>query len=617
MTTSQKYTVTFDSNGGEMVNSVIVNAGDKVTMPAATRKWYDLVSWKLNGNVYNFNEPVNDNITLVAEWKVSSTIILVSGVDLIPNTTNASSMRNNTIILQKVIDLVSDNGGGMVKIPAGTFYFSQGGRANNRLRERYAIKPKNNVHLVGAGTNESNSSQLTVLKPYFTCDNTGNGSMDMFYFNNYSDTDFNNAGVVNVSTRRNVNYTDIDGKAATLYNQTVYLINADFSNFMIDGANVHGCSYETDGKGFMINLFKDCDWNNVVVKNTDATGFGMDCPINSTINNCMAINCGKNATSNSEGASGFGIGVGFANNESITISNSLALNNKKFGFFFEHQARFNATAYTATSANSLVVKNSIAGGNMYDFGGLKAYSLQYTGVKSVSGKTTYLANDSLNITKSNVSISSNNVFPVYFSMYSKNIQLNGDNFSDNVSDIYTNVNQIKWAINNGIIAVSKGTTFSPNANVTRFEALSSLYKYKNMPGNITVMKTINERVQSQNDVKNIGFTDLGDTKYINDLDVILWGYNAGIISKDTTFRPEANVTRAELLTMLYRLKGMPNVNDVVLPYTDVNTNSWYYKAVAWGYQNNIMSDITGDVFSSGTSINKMQMALYLYNFNNL
>ena len=103
------YLVSFDSNGGESVDSVLVNAGNNVTMPIPTRKWYDFVSWKLNGKDYNFNTPVTDNITLVADWKVSSTIVLVNGVDLIPNTTAASAIKNNTIMLQRVIDLVSDN----------------------------------------------------------------------------------------------------------------------------------------------------------------------------------------------------------------------------------------------------------------------------------------------------------------------------------------------------------------------------------------------------------------------------------------------------------------------------------------------------------------------------
>ena len=93
-------------------------------------------------------------------------------------------MKKNTINFQKAIDMVSDNGGGIIKLPAGTYYFFQGGRASNSIKERYAIKPRNNVHIIGAGTNENNTNQLTILKPYFKCDGTGSGTMDMFYFNN-------------------------------------------------------------------------------------------------------------------------------------------------------------------------------------------------------------------------------------------------------------------------------------------------------------------------------------------------------------------------------------------------------------------------------------------------
>ena len=71
-------------------------------------------------------------------------VTLIKGIDLVPNSNNASDMRNNTINLQRAIDLVSESGGGSVQMPAGTFYFSLGGRSNNWLKERYVIKPKNN-----------------------------------------------------------------------------------------------------------------------------------------------------------------------------------------------------------------------------------------------------------------------------------------------------------------------------------------------------------------------------------------------------------------------------------------------------------------------------------------
>ena len=136
----------------------------------------------------------------------------------------------------------------------------------------------------------------------------------MFYFNNYKDSGFNSVNY-DISSLVNVSYVDSSGQIVNWENQTVYLINADFSDFVIDGDSVRGGiataggQYLTDGKGFMINLFSNCDWNNVVVKNTDATGFGVDCPINSTIRNCKAINCGKAATTSDNGASGFGIGI--------------------------------------------------------------------------------------------------------------------------------------------------------------------------------------------------------------------------------------------------------------------------------------------------------------------
>ena len=75
--------------------------------------------------------------------------------------------------------------------------------------------------------------------------------------------------------------------------------------------------------------------------------------------NCKAINCGKAAKTTDGGASGFGIGVGYSNNESLIITNCVALNNKKFGFFFEHQSRFGGSYYPAITSKKFVVSNSI------------------------------------------------------------------------------------------------------------------------------------------------------------------------------------------------------------------------------------------------------------------
>ena len=578
-------------------------------------------------NVTNVMSTITSNFISA----VGPTVNLVSGVDLIPNSTNQTDMKNNTKNLQKAIDEMSESGGGTIYLPAGTFYFAQGGIAAHG-GEDYAIRCRNNVHLKGAGTNE-NSSNVTILKPYYN-NSKADGGMDMFYFNNYADTGYNDVGAVTTSTKRDVTYTDMNNKKVTLKNQTVYLINADFSDFIVDGDSSRGgiakCggSYKTDGKGFMINLFKDCDWNNIVVKNTDATGFGIDCPINSTMTNCKAINCGKAALAKDGGASGFGIGTGYSPEESLLITNCVAINNKKFGFFFEHQSRFSGSHYPATSSKGFVVSNSIAGGNMYDFGGLKAQDVTFENVKSISGQTSYSDSSFKKVTTSSgtcgysvitysgaTSIKLNsNTEKVYFSMYSTDNYIINSNIFNNVSDVNTNEAEIKWAVNKGIIPLATSTKFNPLDAINRFEVIKTLYRYNNMPGSISTVKTTQDVTNYQSKVKTIGFTDLGGSSYKNDLDGIVWAYNTGIISKDTTFKPTGDCTRAQFVTMLYRMAGQPSVSGTI-PFSDVKTTDWFYNAVLWGYNVGLVKGSTNGTFMPNNALKRQELAIFLYRYD--
>ena len=87
--------------------------------------------------------------------------------ELILDSTSSDAMRLNTLKLQAAIDEVSNNGGGIVEIPSGTFYFSYGGSAyrtgNTSYSEKYVIRPRNNVTLIGQGIS---GEDATILKPY-------------------------------------------------------------------------------------------------------------------------------------------------------------------------------------------------------------------------------------------------------------------------------------------------------------------------------------------------------------------------------------------------------------------------------------------------------------------
>lgn len=241
----------------------------------------------------------------------------------------------NSAILQKLIDGLSAIGGGTVYIPAGEYYFAENG---TQKYGSHCIKMKSNVNIIGAGMD------ATVLLPV----GESSGGLDMFYFNDYVD-----------------------------YGTPNYLENCRFENFMIDSINTYTATYTSAGKGFMFNLFSNCHWDTVTVKNTDGTGFGVDCPIDSSISNCIAIGCGKAATNYNVGASGFGIGFGYSNDESLTITNCQSYNNRKYGVFFEHQGRFNTSMYPATCAAGFVVTDCVASGNYYNFGGIYAMDTTY------------------------------------------------------------------------------------------------------------------------------------------------------------------------------------------------------------------------------------------------
>ncbi|MBQ9382673.1 MAG: InlB B-repeat-containing protein, partial [Ruminiclostridium sp.] len=64
-----KYTVTFDANGGSAVAAQTVEHGRTAAAPTTTRTGYTFVEWQLGGTAYDFASPVTADITLTALWK--------------------------------------------------------------------------------------------------------------------------------------------------------------------------------------------------------------------------------------------------------------------------------------------------------------------------------------------------------------------------------------------------------------------------------------------------------------------------------------------------------------------------------------------------------------------
>ena len=220
--------------------------------------------------------------------------LVIYANELIPNSKAEEDMSSNTQKLQELIDRASELGGGIVHIKSGTYYFCSAGAfeddTKNMHRGNYVIICRNNVTVEGEGIDN------TILKPYGKAEH----GINMFFWDTLHCWEELNA------------------------NKLEYIDNADFKNFTINSEEeeyIDTEKYNAMGKGFMMTPIKNCDWNNVKVENSDGTGFGVDLPVNCSMTNCIALSCGKAAKRDSIGASGFGIGTGLTDEESIIIQN--------------------------------------------------------------------------------------------------------------------------------------------------------------------------------------------------------------------------------------------------------------------------------------------------------
>ena len=95
----------------------------------------------------------------------------------------------------------------------------------------------------------------------------------------------------------------------------------------------------------------------------------------------------------------------------------------------------------------------------------------------------------------------------------------------------------------------------------------------------------------------------------------MFAYERGLFSgtSDTTFSPNASMTRAMLVTVLYRLEGQPAVNGRS-GFSDVTFNSYYEDAVTWAANNGIVNGTSTSTFSPNANVTREQMAAILYRY---
>ncbi len=167
-------------------------------------------------------------------------------------------------------------------------------------------------------------------------------------------------------------------------------------------------------------------------------------------------------------------------------------------------------------------------------------------------------------------------------------------FTDLHADEYW-YESVLWAIANGITNGMTPTTFQPELSANRAHMVTFLWRSAGMP-----------EAAAENP-----FTDVRESDYY--YDAVLWAVETGIVKgmTATTFGPELECTRSQMVTMLHRAAGCPEVTGENV-FTDVAADTWYTDAVLWATQEGITIGTSDTTFSPEDDCTRAQSVLFLF-----
>lgn len=237
---------------------------------------------------------------------------------------------DNSLKFQQMVDELSQNGGGTIYVPIGTYKFdtSNGQNVEGTGGCKCCIKAKSNVSIVGESLTDS------VFKM------TGHSSQGVCMFGYNSAT----------------NKKPIEG--------------CTYRNFTINGEECTIDTYSSDGKAFFYQYVKNSVWRDLRLIGTPATSLGIDFLDNVVIDSIYCYESGRIHADNSPGGAGVGIGTGAWENENFIVRNCICDNCGHFGIFLEDQHIFGDAAHrTPTYPKGAIIANNICrNGRNYGFG---------------------------------------------------------------------------------------------------------------------------------------------------------------------------------------------------------------------------------------------------------
>ena len=155
---------------------------------------------------------------------------------------------------------------------------------------------------------------------------------------------------------------------------------------------------------------------------------------------------------------------------------------------------------------------------------------------------------------------------------------------------------VDWAVENGITKGTTATTFSPNATCTRAQAVTFLWRAAGSP---------------EPETRAMPFADIPVGSYY--YDAVLWAVENGITkgTSDTTFSPNMTCTRAQIVAFLWRSEKSPAAG-TANPFADVKSTAYYADAVLWAVKENITKGTTNTTFSPNADCTRAQIVTFLW-----
>lgn len=165
------YTVTFNSNGGSNVNSQTIKENQIVSKPNnPIRNGYTFLGWYYNNNKFDFNTKINQDMTIVAQWKE----ILTEKNIVVEEPISYSTKEENEVNLKRGTRIVTQNGkNGKKNITYKVVYNSQNKEVSRtKISEDITENPTNEIVKVGISDYNLNSDKITGWTHGYACKDT-------------------------------------------------------------------------------------------------------------------------------------------------------------------------------------------------------------------------------------------------------------------------------------------------------------------------------------------------------------------------------------------------------------------------------------------------------------